>query len=145
MSTPNIVTSPSQVENFVWLIISIGGFFIHPMIGGVFLLMLLYSVVNIMCWEYQFHDDYIVEKKGVFNVTEETVNYFRIKSIKVEQPLWMRFFGLSIIHVTTSEQFKPMIIFYAVEHAHVYVDMLQQLTKISRKEHGIRDMDIFYS
>ena len=145
MSTPNIVTSPSQVENFVWLIISIGGFFIHPMIGGVFLLMLLYSVVNIMCWEYQFHDDYIVEKKGVFNVTEETVNYFRIKSIKVEQPLWMRFFGLSIIHVTTSEQFKPMIIFYAVEHAHVYVNMLQQLTKISRKEHGIRDMDIFYS
>jgi uncharacterized membrane protein YdbT with pleckstrin-like domain len=145
MSTPNIVTSPSQVENFVWLIISIGGFFIHPMIGGVFLLMLIYSVINIMCWEYQFHDDYIVEKKGVFNVTEETVNYFRIKSIKVEQPLWMRFFGLSIIHVTTSEQFKPMIIFYAVEHAHVYVNMLQQLTKISRKEHGIRDMDIFYS
>jgi len=145
MSTPNIVTSPSQVENFVWLIISIGGFFIHPIIGGVFLLMLIYSVINIMCWEYQFHDDYIVEKKGVFNVTEETVNYFRIKSIKVEQPLWMRFFGLSIIHVTTSEQFKPMIIFYAVEHAHVYVDMLQQLTKISRKEHGIRDMDIFYS
>jgi uncharacterized membrane protein YdbT with pleckstrin-like domain len=145
MSTPNIVTSPSQVENFVWLIISIGGFFIHPMIGGVFLLMLLYSVINIMCWEYQFHDDYIVEKKGVFNVTEETVNYFRIKSIKVEQPLWMRFFGLSIIHVTTSEQFKPMIRFYAVEHAQVYVDMLQHLTKISRKEHGIRDMDIFYS
>jgi uncharacterized membrane protein YdbT with pleckstrin-like domain len=145
MSTPNIVTSPSQVENFVWFIISIGGFFIHPMIGGVFLLMLIYSVINIMCWEYQFHDDYIVEKKGVFNVTEETVNYFRIKSIKVEQPLWMRFFGLSIIHVTTSEQFKPMIIFYAVEHAHVYVNMLQQLTKISRKEHGIRDMDIFYS
>lgn len=145
MSTPNIVTSPSQVENLVWLIISIGGFFIHPMIGGVFLLMLIYSVVNIMCWEYQFHDEYIVEKKGVFNVTEETVNYFRIKSIKVEQPLWMRFFGLSIIHVTTSEQFKPMISFYAVEHAQVYVDMLQHLTKISRKEHGIRDMDIFYS
>jgi membrane protein YdbS with pleckstrin-like domain len=98
-----------------------------------------------MCWKYEFHDDFMTEKRGVFSVTEETVHYFRIKSIKVERPLWMRFFGLSTIHVTTSEQYKPVIKFYAVEQAEVYVDMLQQLVKITRKENGFRDMDIFYS
>lgn len=145
MSSPEIVTSPSQVENIVWLILSIGGFLIHPIVGGFFLLVLIYCIIDIKCWEYRFYDEYVVEKKGVFSVTEETVNYFRIKSIKVEQPLWMRFFGLSTIHVTTSEQFKPIIKFYAVENGEVYVALLQDLAKTFRKQHGIKDMDIFYS
>ena len=145
MSTANIVTSPSQIQNFGWLIFSIGGLLIHPVVGGLFFLILIYSLIDVMCWKYEFHDDFMTEKRGVFSVTEETVHYFRIKSIKVERPLWMRFFGLSTIHVTTSEQYKPVIKFYAVEQAEVYVDMLQQLVKITRKENGFRDMDIFYS
>jgi membrane protein YdbS with pleckstrin-like domain len=145
MRTPNIVASPSQIQNFGWLIFSIGGLLIHPIFGGLFFLMLIYSIIDVTCWKYEFHDEFMVERRGVFSVDEEMVQYFRIKSIKVERPLWMRFFGLSTIHVTTSEQHKPTIKFYAVEHAEIYVDMLQQLAKLERKKNGIRDMDIFYS
>jgi membrane protein YdbS with pleckstrin-like domain len=145
MGQPEIVTSPSQMVNLVWLISSIVGFFIHPIFGGLLTIIFLYGVIEVMCWEYKFYEDFVVEKKGVLNVTEETVNYFRIKSIKLERPFLMRLFGLSIIHVVSSERYKPNIKFYAVENGEVYLEMLQQLTKISRKEHGIKDVDIFYS
>lgn len=147
MRTPKLlsVTSPSQYINIGWLILSFAGILIHPFVAGGFFILLVWGVLDVMCWEYRFYDDMVVEKRGIFSVTEETVNYFRIKSIKVQQPLWMRFFGLSIIHVTTSEQFKPYLKFYAVGEGHTYVEYLQGKAKLKRKENGIRDMDIFYS
>jgi uncharacterized membrane protein YdbT with pleckstrin-like domain len=136
--------SPSQYANLGWLIITIATVFI-PYVAAFFLLIYLYRRLDYSFWEYRFYDDYVIEKKGIFNVSEEMVNYFRIKSIKVEQPFWMRLFGLSIIHVTTSEQFKPFIKFYAIENAQSFVDFLQSKTKLKRKENGIRDVDVFYS
>lgn len=147
MRTPKLISviAPSQYINIGWLILTIGGFFIHPIFGGLFLLVLIFNLFDVLFWEFEFYDDRVVEKRGVFNVTEETVNYFRIKSIKVERPLWMRLFGLSIIHVSTSEQFKPYLKLYAIEDGHTYVQYLQEKAKLKRKENGIRDMDIFYS
>jgi uncharacterized membrane protein YdbT with pleckstrin-like domain len=147
MKNPNLLstTSPSQYLNIGWLLLSIGGLFVHPIIGGFFFLLLIWSVLDVLFWEYQFYNDRVIEKRGILNVTEESVNYFRIKSIKIERPLWMRFFGLSVISVTTSEQFKPFIKFYAVADGHTYVEYLQNKAKSKRKENGIRDIDVFHS
>jgi uncharacterized membrane protein YdbT with pleckstrin-like domain len=136
--------SPSQYANLGWLILAIATFPI-PYLAGIFLLIYFYSMLDYSFWEYRFYDDYVVERRGILNVSEEMVNYFRIKSIKIEQPFWMRLFRLSIIHVTTSEQYKPFIKFYAVENVQSFVDFLQNKTKMKRKENGIRDIDIFYN
>jgi membrane protein YdbS with pleckstrin-like domain len=144
-TTANIVTSPSQIQNFGWLALTIVSLFIHPIIAGLGAFLLTWSVLDVMTWQYQFHKDYIIEKRGILGVTEEMVNYFRIKSIKIGRPLWMRFFGLSVVYITTSEAYKPEIKLYAVYDSHMLVDFLSKKTKLKRKENGIRDMDIFYS
>jgi len=138
------VCSPSQYVNLGWLLASVGTLFIPPL-AGLLILVYLYKRIEVSCWEYRFHDDYLVEKRGVFNVNEEFVNYFRIKSIKLEQPLWMRFFGLSVVQITTSENFKTYIQLYAVKNGQDHVDFLQRQVKIKRRENGIRDFDLFVS
>jgi uncharacterized membrane protein YdbT with pleckstrin-like domain len=143
--TPLSVSNPSQFINIGWYIIATPLLLVHPMVGGLAIAIAIYKFIEVNCWSYEFYDDYIIEKKGVFNVTQETINYFRIKSIMIEQPLWMRIFGLSIVQVTTSEKFKPVLVFYGVENGEIYRDYVQQQSSAKRKEMGIKDLDVFYS
>jgi uncharacterized membrane protein YdbT with pleckstrin-like domain len=146
MSTkPEHVASPSQWLNIGWLILAVGLFFVHPYAGIGGLLVYGYKYLEIMCWRYEFYDDYVVEVKGVFDVSRRTVNYFRIKSVMMDEPLWMRLFGLSIISVSTSEQYKTTLVFYGTDMGETLVEFLQEVAMESRKEMGIRDLDVFNS
>ena len=100
-------------------------------------------MIEVNCWKYEFYDDVVVEKKGVFTVTREEVYYSRIKSIMVEEPFLMRLVGLQVIHVITSEQFKPKFTFYAIEGGEHVKKLLDKLVLMSRKNSGIRELDIF--
>lgn len=147
MSTSKLITRtcPSQFINIGWFILTIGCSVIHPVFGSFFFLLLIRGVLDVIFWDYEFYDDRVVERRGILNVTEETVNYFRIKSIKLERPWWMRIFGLSIVSIITSEQFKTYMMFYGVEEGDIYVNFLRDKTKHNRKKNGISDIDIFYT
>ena len=94
-------------------------------------------------WSYNLYERTIEERRGVFDVSQEEVQYYRIKSIKVEEPLWMRFFGLCVIHIITSEQFKPRMTLYAVYHGEYLREMISDLTYEWRLKMNIRDHDIY--
>jgi uncharacterized membrane protein YdbT with pleckstrin-like domain len=85
----------------------------------------------------------MTERKGVLNVTEETVNYFRIKSIMIEEPVAMRLVGLSNVKVITSEQFKPNFLFHGVENGDGIQAFLQECATHERKKLGIRELDLY--
>lgn len=141
--TPLHVFSPSQYLNFGWLILAIGLFFVHPFAGIFGLVIFGYRWLEVTCWRYEIYEDYMVEVKGVFSVTRETVNYFRIKSIMMEEPFWMRIFGMSVVSITTSEQFKTRMDFHGVELGSNIVEFLQEMAREKRKQMGIRDFDVF--
>ncbi len=144
-SNPAHVFSPSQWVNIGWLILAIGLFIVHPIVGIAGFLIYGYKYLEVSCWRYEFYDDCVMEVKGVFSVTRESVNYFRIKSVMMEEPFWMRLFGLSIVSVTTSEQYKPVFKFYGTEGGQNLVEVMQEVARDSRKEMGIRDLDVFNS
>ena len=139
----HLSVSPSNFINYGWALLSIVCFFINPHLGGLVLFIFIYKTVEVFCWTYEFYDDVVVEKKGVFTVTREEVYYSRIKSIMVEEPFLMRFVGIQIIHVITSEQFKPRFTFYAIEGGEHIKKLLDELVLMSRKNSGIRELDIF--
>ena len=145
--TPQLLsrTGPSQTINLGWLLFAVLLFFVHPIAGGIGLIVFIFRVLDVEYWSYNFYEDYVTERRGVFSVNEETVNYFRIKSIKVEEPFWMRLFGLSVISVTSSEQYKPVIVFYGVKQGSAYTEFFHDIAKTKRKKYGIRDLDVFYS
>jgi membrane protein YdbS with pleckstrin-like domain len=139
----NLLIKPSSIINIGWIMVIPFGFYMNPFLGILTLLIFIYKMIEVYHWRYEFYDDTVVEKKGVFTITREEVYYNRIKSIMVEEPFLMRLVGLQIIHVITSEQFKPRFTFYAIEGGEHIKSLLDGLVKISRKESGLRELDIF--
>jgi membrane protein YdbS with pleckstrin-like domain len=141
--TPVHVFSPSQWINIGWLILAIWLFYIHPYTGIAGLVIYGYKYLEVASWRYEIYEDHVTEIKGVFDVTVVTVNYFRIKSVMIIKPFWMRLFGLSIVSVTSSEQFKTRLDFHGITIGEPIAEFLQDTAKDIRKSMGIKDFDIF--
>ena len=139
----HLSVSPSNFINIGWALIIPISSYMNPFLGILTLFIFIYKMIEVNCWRYEFYDDVVVEKKGVFTVTREEVYYSRIKSIMVEEPFLMRLVGIQIIHVITSEQFKPRFTFYAIEGGEHIKKLLDELVLMSRKNSGIRELDIF--
>lgn len=139
----NLSISPSRWITIGWIIVTPVAFAINPFLGILSVVALTYKLLEVSCWKYEFYDEVMVEKKGVFSITREEVHYSRIKSVMVEEPFLMRLVGLQVIHVITSEQFKPKFTFYAIEGGEHIKNLLSGLVKITRKESGLRELDIF--
>lgn len=140
---PKYTLNPSQWMNIGWLTLIPAAHFIHPYAFGLAVVIYIYKYFEVDCWRYEFYEDCIIERKGVFSVTRETVNYFRIKSIMVDEPFWMRILGLSIVRVMTSEQYKPSITLHGIQHGENIQAYLQECARIERRNMGIRDLDIY--
>jgi len=139
----NLSISPSSWINIGWSFMIPVVTYIHPYLGLLFVVIFVFKQIQVSCWKYEFYDEVMVEKKGVFSITREEVYYSRIKSIMVEEPFLMRLVGLQVIHVITSEQFKPRFTFYAIEGGEHIKKFLGDIVKITRKESGLREIDIF--
>ena len=133
---------PSHFMNIAWYLSPALTFLFPPLVFPT-LIMAWYKYFEIETWKYNFLERTIEERKGVFSVTQEEVQYYRIKSIMIEEPLWMRFFGLCIINIITSEQFKPRLTLYAVNDGEQLKDLISDMTYQWRLKMNIRDHDIY--
>jgi membrane protein YdbS with pleckstrin-like domain len=133
---------PSHFMNIAWYLSPALTFLFPPLVFPT-LIMAWYKYFEIETWKYNFLERTIEERKGVFSVTQEEVQYYRIKSIMIEEPLWMRFFGLCIINIITSEQFKPRMTLYAVNDGEQLKDLISDMTYQWRLKMNIRDHDIY--
>lgn len=140
-----LTLKPSQWINAGWFILPVVAAVIYLPLGGLALIAAIYKYYEVDTWKYDVYTRTIQESKGVFTVSSEEIQYFRIKSIMVDEPFWMRVLGLSIVRVATSERFKPFINLYAIENGEEVKKFLSDASYMWRKELGIRDYDIYNS
>ena len=133
---------PSHFMNIVWYLSPALTFVFPPMVFPT-LIIAWYKFFDAENWKYTFLERTIEERRWVFSVTQEEVQYFRIKSVMIEEPLWMRFFGLCIINIITSEQFKPRLTIYAVNDGEQLKELISDMTYQWRLKMNIRDHDIY--
>lgn len=139
---PNLIIKPSQWVNLGWYALTVGGLYIHEYVGLFFLAILIYKVLDIYCWSYQFYGETVVEKRGILSVTQEEVHYFRIKSMMIDEPFFLRILDLSILNMYTSEALKPNFSFYGINNSEEVRTYVATLTKNGRRSNGIREYDI---
>jgi uncharacterized membrane protein YdbT with pleckstrin-like domain len=135
------VVSPSQWTNFIWFILGVMDvLFIH-----MWLLVALAVVkfLYVYYWRYEINERTIVERKGILDVTRNEIHYYRIKSIRVEEPLWMRLFNLSNVFVKTSDPYLPELKLYAVPSGTLVREELRSMTSKRRKEENVREFDMY--
>jgi membrane protein YdbS with pleckstrin-like domain len=140
-----LTLQPSQYINLGWYLLVPVSLLVWPPLAILTIIAAIYKYFEVATWKYEIYTRTIVEKKGVFNVSQFEIPYFRIKSVMVDEPLWMRILSLSIVRVTSSEKFKPNMDLYAVSNGEKVREHLSDSAFEWRKEIGIRDYDIFNS
>ena len=151
MGNLRFTLQPSQWINTGWILSGlIGGFLMvitHPFLG-IFPLFALYKIYEVSCWRYDFYDDMVIERKGVFLVTHKELHYHRIKSVLVEEPLLHRIVDMGNIHVVTSDK-------YAVDwgtgsFTFVGISMVEDVSRTlrgtitkGRKKNNVREFDLY--
>lgn len=131
-----IITKPSQWVNFGWFFVMI------PFCWLVIpVLMWIWNILVLSCWQFQFNDRTIAERKGVFSVLTREIHYFRIKSIRLEEPFLFRLVGLSNVTLITSDPFIPILKLYAVYDGHGLRKYIKDKTIFWRQEMGVKETD----
>ena len=132
-----VTKSPSQWVNYLWFLFGLVLFFlwIPPLIA-------IYKFLEVYYWRYEFYERTMIERKGIFSVTRTEVSYYRIKSILVEEPLWMRIFGLSNVIIKTSDEFNNIVTLYAVPNGTELRSILREVTDQRRTEQGVKEFDL---
>ena len=108
---------------------------------GIMIFSDLIKYITLRCNSYNITSDKIFIKKGVLSSITENVEIYRIKDQTVEQPLFLRIFGLGNIVLFTSDLTTPTVTLHAVRNVDNLVGLIQQATLASRKEHGVREFD----
>jgi hypothetical protein len=91
--------------------------------------------------QYRFGEKTITEKRGVFSHTMREMHYFRIKSIRMEQPFFMRLVGLSNIYMVSSEPFVPEIKLWAVNDGVKHTKYIKDRIYFWREKLGVKETD----
>lgn len=132
--------SPSQWTNLGFIAIGIVDLFYLQIWLGVILAIV--KIIYVSCWKYEMNERTIVERKGILSVTRTELHYYRIKSIMVDEPLWMRLFGLANVHVKSSDPYSPDFVLHAVPSGVLIRNELRFMTDKRRKEENVREFDL---
>lgn len=133
-----LTLKPSQWTNAGWILFGLVGimFVVPPLIA-------IYKIMETYCHRYDLYDNHILESTGVFTVTRNEINYFRVKSIQIEEPFLYRFVELHSIHIKTSDQYIKDFTIKAVPVDSTLVKNLRNLVRSERKVHNVREFDMY--
>jgi len=145
-----VTLKPSQWVNILWFIIAwaavIFGIGLYQYWMLIFTIPWIWKALELEFWRFQIDNetDSIIERKGVFSVKTVEVKYFRIKSVRIMKPFFLRIFGLSTVEIVTSEPFQPYLRVYAIRNGDEWVQFFKENAIYWRDELGVRETDFHH-
>ena len=138
-----VSVSPNQLLNIGYLIILLTLLYldIRPL-ALVALLILIIKALDLYCTTWTIHQDNLIEKTGILNVSTEEVLLYRVKDIRLYEPLLYRLVGLSKLTIITSDYTNPSITLYGIKNGEKLMNIIRQLVANSRKVEGVKEIDI---
>ena len=135
--------SPNQLLNIGYLSILLALIYldIRPL-ALLALIILIIKALDLYCTTWTIHQDNLIEKTGILNVNTEEVLLYRVKDIRLYEPLLYRLVGLSQLTIITSDYTNPSIILYGIKNGEELMTIIRQLVANSRKIEGVKKLDI---
>ena len=135
--------SPNQLLNIGYLSILLALIYldIRPL-ALLALIILIIKALDLYCTTWTIHQDNLIEKTGILNVNTEEVLLYRVKDIRLYEPLLYRLVGLSQLTIITSDYTNPSIILYGIKNGEELMTIIRQLVANSRKIEGVKELDI---
>jgi len=135
--------SPNQLLNIGYLSILLALIYldIRPL-ALLALIILILKALDLYCTTWTIHQDNLIEKTGILNVNTEEVLLYRVKDIRLYEPLLYRLVGLSKLTIITSDYTNPSIVLYGIRNGEELIGIIRQLVANSRKIEGVKEIDI---
>tara|TARA_B110000483_G_C17916803_1_gene435243 strand:- start:242 stop:685 length:444 start_codon:yes stop_codon:yes gene_type:complete len=135
--------SPNQLLNIGYLSILLALLYldIRPL-ALLALIILIIKALDLYCTTWTIHQDNLIEKTGILNVNTEEVLLYRVKDIRLYEPLLYRLVGLSKLTIITSDYTNPSIVLYGIRNGEELMTIIRQLVANSRKIEGVKELDI---
>ena len=135
--------SPNQLLNIGYLsmLLTLIYLDIRPL-ALVALIILIIKALDLYCTTWTIHQDNLIEKTGILNVNTEEVLLYRVKDIRLYEPLLYRLVGLSKLTIVTSDYTNPSVVLYGIKNGEELIGIIRQLVANSRKIEGVKEIDI---
>lgn len=135
--------SPNQLLNIGYLSILLALIYldIRPL-ALLALIILIIKALDLYCTTWTIHQDNLIEKTGILNVNTEEVLLYRVKDIRLYEPLLYRLVGLSKLTIITSDYTNPSIVLYGIRNGEELMTIIRQLVANSRKIEGVKELDL---
>ena len=138
-----VSVSPNQLLNIGYLIILLTLLYLDIIpLAVVALIILIIKALNLYCTTWTIQQDNLIEKTGILNVSTEEVLLYRVKDIRLYEPLLYRLVGLSKLTIITSDYTNPSIVLYGIKNGEELMTIIRQLVANSRKIEGVKEIDI---
>jgi len=139
----SVSVSPNQLLNIGYLIILLTLLYLDIIpLAVVALIILIIKALNLYCTTWTIQQDNLIEKTGILNVSTEEVLLYRVKDIRLYEPLLYRLVGLSKLTIITSDYTNPSVVLYGIKNGEELMSIIRQLVANSRKIEGVKEIDI---
>jgi uncharacterized membrane protein YdbT with pleckstrin-like domain len=91
---------------------------------------------------YALSTERLVIRSGVLNKATETLELYRVRDLQINEPFWLRLWGLKNIHLITTDSTTPELILDCIPGDLNLGDLLRQQVEFSRQKKGVREFGI---
>ena len=133
-----LILKPSQWINL--------GYILFGLIGSPLVippLIMIYKILDVYFWRFEFYHDYIIERRGVFTVNRRELYFFRVKAIQHNAPFLYRFVGISNVIIISSDPYANFFQFKAIYKGLEFSNAFRELVHEGRKKNKIRELDFY--
>ena len=117
---------------------------------GAFLLCLLIIPIPWAVWRwlqvrsrvFQLTSERLLITSGVMNKTTDTLELYRVRDLRVDQPFFLRLFGLQDIHLMTSDPSTPSLVVDYIPTDLKLAERFREQVELCRVKKGVRELDI---
>ncbi len=109
-------------------------------IGTLLLLLYIYKVIYIKMSIYEFGDSHLKITKGIFSITTDYLQYYRVKDYIKYRSLWMRILGVMKITLVSSDRTAPVLFLTGILNSNL-VELIRETVENKRLQAGVYEID----
>ncbi len=129
--------TPSQLVNLLWYVLWILLFWLV-----IPLFILLWQWLVIRTTVYELTSERLKLRRGVLNKHLDEVELYRVRDYQLEQPFFLRLFGLGHIVLQTSDRSHPTLRLRAIRDGERLYELIRGAVEQARAKKGVRELDV---
>ena len=94
--------------------------------------------------KFEITDERIIEQNGILSRRTDETELYRVKDIRLEEPLFLRMFGLSTIILVTSDKTSPIIKLCGIKNGNDLRKELRVAVEERRDIKGVKETDLLH-